>query len=93
MDSSSNQLVCDECGVLFSKNKKNLLRHVRTIHQGMKRTVNEKRREKTETIEVDQTIEVERKNEQPLGKKMKMVHKNNLKTAALHQRILDTNII
>ena len=82
MDSSSNQLVCVKCGVLFAKNK-NLLRHVRTIHQGMKRTVNEKRKEKTETIEVDQTIEVERKNKQPLTKKIKMVHKEQFEDSSL----------
>ena len=31
------EFVCNECGVLFNKNK-SLLRHVRTVHQGMKRT-------------------------------------------------------
>ena len=43
MESSSRQFVCDECGVLFTKNK-SLLRHVRTVHQGMKRIDSEKRK-------------------------------------------------
>ena len=43
MESSSRQFVCDECGVSFNKNK-SLLRHVRTVHQGMKRTDSEKRK-------------------------------------------------
>ena len=34
---SIKQFVCDECGESFTKNK-NQLRHVRTVHQGMKRT-------------------------------------------------------
>ena len=40
---SSKQFLCDECGVLFAKNK-SLLRHVREKHQGMKRTDNETRK-------------------------------------------------
>ena len=40
---SSKQFLCDECGVLFTKNK-SLLRHVREVHQGMKRTDNETRK-------------------------------------------------
>ena len=40
---SSKQFLCDECGVLFTKNK-SLLRHVREVHQGMKRSANEKRK-------------------------------------------------
>ena len=42
MESRSRQFVC-ECGVSFNKNK-SLLRHVRTVHQGMKRIDNEKRK-------------------------------------------------
>ena len=41
---SSKQFLCDECGVLFTKNK-SLLRHVRTVHQGMKRIDSEKRKQ------------------------------------------------
>ena len=39
----SKQFLCDECGESFTKNK-NHLRHVRTVHQGMKRADNEKRK-------------------------------------------------
>ena len=39
----SKQFLCDECGESFTKNK-NRLRHVRTVHQGKKRTDNEKRK-------------------------------------------------
>ena len=35
------QFLCDECEVLFTINK-NRLRHVRTVHLGMKRSDNEK---------------------------------------------------
>ena len=34
---SIKQFVCHVCGASFTKNK-NRLRHVRTVHQGMKRT-------------------------------------------------------
>ena len=40
---SSKQFLFDECGVLFTQNK-SLLRHGRTVHQGMKRIDNEKRK-------------------------------------------------
>ena len=40
---SIKQFVCYVCGASFTKNK-NRLRHVRTKHQGMKRTDNEKRK-------------------------------------------------
>ena len=34
---NSKQSLCNECGVLFSNNQ-NRLRHVREVHQGMKRS-------------------------------------------------------
>ena len=37
------EFICDVCGESFTKNK-NRLRHVRTVHQGKKRTDNEKRK-------------------------------------------------
>ena len=40
---SIKQFICDECGESFTKNK-NRLRHVRTVHQGMKRTDSETRK-------------------------------------------------
>ena len=44
------EFVCNECGVSFNKNK-SLLRHVRTVHQGMKRTDNEKRKKDQESTD------------------------------------------
>ena len=52
MESSSRQFVCNECGVLFTKNK-SLLRHVRTVHQGMKRIDSEKRKADNEKRKSD----------------------------------------
>ena len=40
---NSKQFLCDECGESFTNNQ-NRLRHVRTVHQGKKRTDNEKRK-------------------------------------------------
>ena len=37
------KILCDVCGVMFNFNQ-NRLRHVRTVHQGMKRADNEKRK-------------------------------------------------
>ena len=37
------EFICDECGESFTNNQ-NRLRHVRTVHQGKKRTDNEKRK-------------------------------------------------
>ena len=46
----SPKILCDVCGASFTMNK-NRLRHVRTVHQGMKRADNEKRkREVTEKV-------------------------------------------
>ena len=46
----SQKILCDVCGASFTKNK-SLLRHVRTVHQGLKRTDNEKRkREVTDKV-------------------------------------------
>ena len=48
------EFVCNECGVSFNKNK-SLLRHVRTVHQGMKRADNEKRKRKSDRQEIGHT--------------------------------------
>ena len=46
----SQKILCDVCGASFTKNK-SLLRHVRTVHQGMKRTDNEKRKRDQESTD------------------------------------------
>ena len=45
----SQKISCNECGVLFTQ-KQSLLRHMRTVHQGMKRTDNEKRKRDSHEI-------------------------------------------
>ena len=50
----SAKILCDVCGASFSKNK-SLMRHVRTVHQGIMRTDNEKR--KAVLIEESTTVE------------------------------------
>ena len=53
---SSKQFLCDVCGASFTKNK-NRMRHVREVHQGMKRS--EKRKafnEKTKRLKILDTI-------------------------------------
>ena len=50
----SAKILCDVCGASFSKNK-SLMRHVRTVHQGITRTDNEKR--KAVLIEESTTVE------------------------------------
>ena len=47
---SSKQFLCDECGESFTNNQ-NQLRHMRTVHQGKKRTVNEKRKKDQESTD------------------------------------------
>ena len=46
----SQKILCDVCGASFTMNK-NLLRHVREKHQGMKRTDNEKRKKDQESTD------------------------------------------
>ena len=46
----SQKILCDVCGASFTKNK-SLLRHVRTVHQGMKPTDNEKRKRDQESTD------------------------------------------
>ena len=55
---SSKQFLCDECGVLFTKNK-SLLRHVREVHQGMKRTEKSQELANAKRVKIDNTTAVE----------------------------------
>ena len=48
---SIKQFVCYVCGASFTKNK-NRLRHVRTKHQGMKRTDKKRKRDQESTDKV-----------------------------------------
>ena len=45
------QFLCDECGMFFTKNKSRL-RHVRTVHQGMKSSDNEKRKREVQAEKI-----------------------------------------
>ena len=46
----SKQSLCDECGESFTNNQ-NQLRHMRKVHQGKKRTDNEKRKKDQESTD------------------------------------------
>ena len=46
----SQKISCDVCGTSFVQ-KQSLLRHVRTVHQGLKRTDNEKRKRDQESTD------------------------------------------
>ena len=54
----SQKILCDVCGASFTKNK-NLLRHVREKHQGMKRTEKSQELADTKRVKVDNTTAVE----------------------------------
>ena len=54
----SQKILCDVCGASFNKNK-NLMRHVRTVHQGMMRTDNEKRKAVLIEIAAEESTTVE----------------------------------
>ena len=51
----SQKILCDVCGASFTKNK-SLLRHVREVHQGMKRSANEKRKAVNEKRKIAEKI-------------------------------------
>ena len=54
----SQKILCDVCGASFTKNK-NLLRHVREKHQGMKRTEKSQELANAKRVKVDNTTAVE----------------------------------
>ena len=54
----SQKILCDVCGASFTKNK-NLLRHVREKHQGMKRTEKSQELADAKRVKVDNTTAVE----------------------------------
>ena len=55
---SSKQFLCDVCGTSFTKNK-SLLRHVREVHQGMKRTEKSQELADAKRVKIDNTTAVE----------------------------------
>ena len=54
----SQKILCDVCGASFTKNK-NLLRHVREKHQGMKRTEKSQELADAKRVKIDNTTAVE----------------------------------
>ena len=46
----SQKILCNECGASFTKNQNRLI-HMRTVHQGKKRTDNEKRKRDQESTD------------------------------------------
>ena len=58
--------ICDVCGASFTKNK-SLLRHVRTGHQGKKRTDNEKRKSEVTDNEAGKQGILKRSQVGPFG--------------------------
>ena len=63
---SIKQFVCYVCGASFTKNK-NRLRHVRTVHQGKKRTDNEKRKSEVTDNEAGKQGLLKRSQVGPFG--------------------------
>ena len=51
----SQKILCDVCGASFIQ-KQSLLRHVREVHQGMKRSANEKRKAVNEKRKIAEKI-------------------------------------
>ena len=54
----SQKILCDVCGASFTMNK-NLLRHVREKHQGMKRTEKSQELANAKRVKIDNTTAVE----------------------------------
>ena len=54
----SQKILCDVCGTSFTKNK-SLLRHVREVHQGMKRTEKSQELVDAKRVKIDNTTAVE----------------------------------
>ena len=71
------EFVSNECGVSFNKNK-SLLRHVRTVHQGMKRIDSEKRKADNEKRKSEKKRKAEnRKSDRPSQEIAKIAKINN----------------
>ena len=62
----SPKILCDVCGASFTMNK-NRLRHVRTVHQGMKRADNEKRKREVTDNEAGKQGLLKRSQVGPFG--------------------------
>ena len=54
----SQKILCDVCGTSFTKNR-SLLRHVREVHQGMKRTEKSQELADAKRVKIDNTTAVE----------------------------------
>ena len=68
----SQKILCDVCGASFTKNK-NRLRHVRTVHQGMKRTDNETRKRDVTDNEARKQGLLKRSEIRPFGEPVESI--------------------
>ena len=82
----SKQFLCDECGESFTKNK-NRLRHVRTKHQGMKRTDNEKRKSEVTDNEAGKQGLLKRSQVGPFGDPVESITQAEFKPPSEYVRM------
>ena len=82
----SKQFLCDECGASFTKNK-NRLRHVRTKHQGMKRTDNEKRKSEVTDNEAGKQGLLKRSQVGPFGDPVESITQAEFKPPSEYVRM------
>ena len=83
---SIKQFVCYVCGASFTKNK-NRLRHVRTKHQGMKRTDNEKRKSEVTDNEAGKQGLLKRSQVGPFGDPVESITQAEFKPPSEYVRM------
>ena len=93
----SQKILCDVCGTSFTKNK-SLLRHVREVHQGMKRTEKSQELADAKRVKIDNTTAVEdnihednaTEVSKPDNTRLKNHMKSRLRELANRYRLSDT---